>query len=343
MHKPTFRTLVAALALLLPSLFAFATSSALGARGLRHETKRAAHPHRAHHVGVHASHQSGRSPASVNQTTTTSTVLLGDEAVEPNRAGLSGGQAEAFPFPARASGTAGAVHVYLDFSNTATALLVGLYTNAGGRPGSLLSEASLSAPPAGAWDTAPLAPTQLVSGTTYWLAVLGTGGTLRFRDGTHWFYNRAHGSCTALTSAQTTLDTLPAAWSAGAARWTCPVSGYLTAAAASFPVEPPAPVEIAPPPRRPSKRRRPPKKPLPRSKPLPRPRSKRLPRRPPSKPLRHPQSKRLPRRLRSKRLRRPQSKRLPRRLRSKRLRRPRPPPQTVPCRRSQAPPKKAGN
>lgn len=161
MHKPTSRTLVATFALLLLALFAFATSSALGARSLRHETKRAGHPQRFHRPRSSArrtAHSSrggsaGDAPAVVRTvaTTTTSGALLGDEAVESSRDFLSAGQAEAFSLVARASGAAGAVHLYIDSHNRARTVVVGLYSNAGGHPGSLLSSGSGPASAAGTW------------------------------------------------------------------------------------------------------------------------------------------------------------------------------------------------
>jgi hypothetical protein len=230
-------------------LLTFVTSSALGASGLRHETKRARHAqrirrlHRSHHSrpGHGSSRGSGHGSVIVRTaSTTTSEALLGDEAVESNRDWLSGGQAEAFSFQARASGSAGAAHVYVDSDNSARTLIVGLYTNASSHPGVLLSTGSLSSPHAGAWNTATVAPVSLVSGTTYWLAVLGTGGALHYRD-------HAHGTCTALTSAQINLPTLAASWSTYKAYTTCPISAYLTPATETFPVDPPGPVELAPP------------------------------------------------------------------------------------------------
>lgn len=60
------------------------------------------------------------------------------------------------------------------------------------------------------------------AGTTYWIALLGTGtGNIYFRD-------RANGSCVAEASSQTTLTTLPASWAAGARYTDCPVSAYGT-------------------------------------------------------------------------------------------------------------------
>ena len=171
-------------------------------------------------------------------------MLLGDEAVESLKDHLAGGQAEAFPFPARTSGATGAVHVYIDSNDSARTLIVGLYANLNGHPGSLLTTGSLSAPQTGAWDTATVAPTQLVSGTTYWLAVLGTGGTLRYRD-------RWHGPCNAQTSRQTNLGALAAQWSTGTLYSTCPISAYVTPATSTLPEGPPLevqPVESPPPP-----------------------------------------------------------------------------------------------
>ncbi len=236
----------AASLLLVACALLLATSSALGAHRLRDETARASGRHSERHPGAahrRRPHQrSGGGSAIVRKAdTTTSTALLGDEAIESNRDSLSGGQAEAFPFPAHASGIARGVHVYIDSANTATTLLVGLYSNASGRPGALLGSGSLSAPAPGAWDIAPVSSTPLVAGATYWLTVLGTGGTLHYRD-------RPRGFCRALTSAQTNLQALAATWSTGDVYRTCPVSGYVTAAVPGFPVEPPAPVELTPPP-----------------------------------------------------------------------------------------------
>jgi hypothetical protein len=224
------RKLVTAIALLL----LFASSSAYGAQALRRETKRAFHHHatrrhatRRHHAGRSGPRSSGRSatahsPAALTATIApSSALLLGDEAVEPGRDSLSAGEAEAFPFRAVTSGLTGAVHVYIDYRNAAQTLIVGLYANAGGHPGALLTSGSTSSLKAHEWNTASVAPVPLASGSTYWLTVLGSGGTLRYRD-------RANGPCDAQTSAQTDLGALPSAWSTGEIYSTCPISAYLT-------------------------------------------------------------------------------------------------------------------
>ena len=65
--------------------------------------------------------------------------------------------------------------------------MVGLYADSGaGSPGPLLAQASISAPAAGAWNTAAVAPVDVAAGSRYWLAVLqpsGSGGVVQFRDG----------------------------------------------------------------------------------------------------------------------------------------------------------------
>ena len=162
----------------------------------------------------------------------------------------SAGQGRALPFHARAAGATGAVHLYVDSANTATTLLVGLYANRWHRPGALLSTGSALLPAARRVGHGAAGVDQLVSGATYWLAVLGTGGTLRFRDHTH-------GPCASLASAQTNLETPAATWSTGSSNGPCPVSAYATAAT-PFPVEPPAPVELVPPPAPPGKSTSPP-------------------------------------------------------------------------------------
>ncbi len=231
------RGLFAAIAVLLFS----ATSSALGAHTLHAGTKRAAH-HGAHNrrgpLGRSGARPSGRSSAIhvAAATTASSGLLLGDEALESQHDSLSAGEAEAFPFQALASGLAGSAHVYVDTHSGARTVVVGLYANAAGHPGALLTSGSLSSPKAHAWNTASVAPVELTSGTTYWLAVLGRGGTLRYRD-------RADGPCQAETNAQTGLAALPGTWTVGTSYSTCPISAYLTGARSVLPVDPPEPVE----------------------------------------------------------------------------------------------------
>jgi hypothetical protein len=173
--------------------------------------------------------------------------LLGDGAVESHVDYLGAGQAEAFRTQAGGSGVTGIAHVYIDSHNAATTLIVGLYSNASGHPGTLLSTGSVSSVQAGAWNAVSLTPSTVVAGATYWLAVLGEHGTLRYRD-------RRNGPCPSETSA-TGLGSLPVSWRTGKAYADCPISAYITAAesllSAPAPVEP-APAPAPPPPAAPT-------------------------------------------------------------------------------------------
>ena len=84
--------------------------------------------------------------------------------------------AVAFPFRTSVSGSVTAIDAYVDSRNAATKLLVGLYADNNGHPGARLATASLSSPKAGAWNLASINATDVISGGTYWIAVLGTGG-----------------------------------------------------------------------------------------------------------------------------------------------------------------------
>jgi outer membrane protein assembly factor BamB len=150
-----------------------------------------------------------------------STVLLGNQAIEAQRDTNRLGQAEAFPTTGAANGTMSSLSVYIDPTSTVSKVSAGIYANSGGHPGSLLAQAAVTSPTPGSWATIPLS-TPISAGTTYWIALLGTGsGTIYFRD-------RANGPCVSEASSQTTLTSLPATWTTGAAYTDCPVSAYGT-------------------------------------------------------------------------------------------------------------------
>ena len=148
-----------------------------------------------------------------------STVLLGNQVIETQRDSNRLGQAEAFQTTGTVSGTLSSLSVYVDPSASVSKLSAGIYANNGTHPGALLAQASVNSPTPGAWATLPLSA-PVTAGTTYWIALLGTGsGNIYFRD-------RANGSCVAEASSQTTLTTLPATWTSGARYADCPVSAY---------------------------------------------------------------------------------------------------------------------
>jgi hypothetical protein len=98
--------------------------------------------------------------------------------------------------------------------------VAGLYSNSNGRPGSLIASGSLASPVAAAWNTVTIGSASVASGDTYWVTVLGTGGTLYFRD-------RSGGSCDSVNSSQSNLQSLPSSWTSGAQWNTCPASAYV--------------------------------------------------------------------------------------------------------------------
>jgi PKD domain len=221
-------------------VFAVAAPSAFASNNSHSATFRAAH-HGARHRGVaHRPHHGRRAIRLVigqPAVTLSSAVLLGESSIESHVDYVTAGQAEAFRLQANGSDVAGIAHVYVDSRNAARTLLVGLYSNGAGHPVSLLSTGSVSAVQPGAWNAVSLTPTSLASGKTYWLAILGEGGTLRYRD-------RDKGPCPSETSAQTNLTALSASWKTGRLYTTCPVSAYVTAAPPVF--GPPSPVEPVP-------------------------------------------------------------------------------------------------
>jgi hypothetical protein len=165
--------------------------------------------------------------------TTGGPVLLGDQTVEAGVDQNSAGWAEAFPFSGASSGNATSISVYIDPANSAKTLVAGIYSDKGGHPGSLLGSGSLSSPKAGAWNVVSVTGIAVSAGSTYWIAVLATSGTLYFRD-------RTNGSCLSENSAQTSLTALPSSWTSGPQYNTCPISAYAQGTAATSPQSPPS-------------------------------------------------------------------------------------------------------
>jgi hypothetical protein len=150
------------------------------------------------------------------------TVLLGDQAVEPKIDGNAGGSAEAFSTVATTTGSVKQLTFYVDSTSAASSVIVGLYTDNGGHPGTLLSQSAVAAPAAGAWANVSMPAAGVTTGSTYWIAVLGPNGA-----GTVKFRNRCcGGGSPAEASSSTTLTALPATWSSGAPYKDGPLSAY---------------------------------------------------------------------------------------------------------------------
>ena len=148
-----------------------------------------------------------------------SPVLLGDQNVESQADSVSVGQAQAFQATANASGSVQSLVIYLDSTSTSSEVMAGLYADAGGQPGALLSQGSSTQLLSGAWNPILLPATSVVAGTPYWIAILGTGsGTPVLRSATT--------GCPGESSSQTSLLALPANWSGGGGTPACPLSVF---------------------------------------------------------------------------------------------------------------------
>jgi len=146
--------------------------------------------------------------------------LVGDQTVESGADWNSAGTGEAFQYTATASGSVNQLNIFLDSDSTATQAVVGLYTDASDNPGTLLTQGTITNPVADEWNAVNISAATVVSGTTYWIAVLGPvgAGTVRFRD--------VSSGGRAQTSSQTDLTGLPATWSSGTNYTNAPMSAY---------------------------------------------------------------------------------------------------------------------
>lgn len=154
-------------------------------------------------------------------------VLFGDQAIEGEHDSNAAGTAEAFQTTATAAGTLSTINLYIDSGSSAANVSVGLYADNAGNAGTLLTQGTLSSPPAG-WNAVSVAAVNVVSGTKYWIAVLGVDNSVNFRD-------RSSGPCISESNSAGNLSALPAKWTPGTKYTDCPLSAYGTGAAAPPP------------------------------------------------------------------------------------------------------------
>ena len=129
------------------------------------------------------------------------------------------GMAEAFPVRANSSGQVNYLSVFLDSSNTAQTVWVGIYTSYYGHPNKLLSQAVIPHPLPGQWNSVQIPTVQVKQWRRYWVALLGLNGQIEFRDNTS-------DECYSVTSLQTALTSLPATWSTSSQYPRCLVSMF---------------------------------------------------------------------------------------------------------------------
>ena len=108
--------------------------------------------------------------------------LVGDQTLAPSADSNNAGVAQAFSYTATGSGTTSDIELYVNTGTTATKLYLGLYADNGGEPGALLASGALSSPVSSAWNDVSVGSTAVTAGSTYWIALLGTGGALYYPD-----------------------------------------------------------------------------------------------------------------------------------------------------------------
>ncbi len=91
---------------------------------------------------------------------------------------LPEGRAQAFQAKAALTEWVTSHSVYLDGGSTATKVVAALYANSSGHPSTLLTQDSPRSPGSGAWESVPILPTRITSGTTYWIAIGSLSGPL---------------------------------------------------------------------------------------------------------------------------------------------------------------------
>jgi hypothetical protein len=166
-------------------------------------------------------------------------VLLGDQNIESNTDSYPAGHAQAFQITATATGTLSSLSLYVDPLSMASQGVMGLYSDNGGQPSTLLTQVTFS-PQAGTWNTYNVPAVQVVAGTSYWIAVLGLGsGRLYYRDIGNLYY-RIGITCNSVGSGPN-LTSLPATWYT---QWTygmCLLSAYGSGLLVSVSVVPNSP------------------------------------------------------------------------------------------------------
>ena len=154
-------------------------------------------------------------------------LLLGASAIGSASEHLPAGTARAFGFKSSRSGKVRSLIAYLARGSGAKRLQAGLYSARHGHPGRLLTFGSLSAVSSGHWVQIGVKAVSVKSGVTYWLAFLGTGGSLVLRD-------RAAAPCDGATPRHRSVRSLPRVWPSRRGARTCFVSAFASGSGSSL-------------------------------------------------------------------------------------------------------------
>jgi mannan endo-1,4-beta-mannosidase len=139
---------------------------------------------------------------------------VGTKIVYPDPATSAAGSAQAFPSTSTASGEVDRLNLYLDGSNTAGRVEIGLYSGTSSRAGRLRGRCVVTSPTPDAWNRCTFPAYTIRESGRYWLALLhpaGYSGTLKYREG---FVSGA----STFTSRSSGLSSLPPSWTNGANR-----------------------------------------------------------------------------------------------------------------------------
>jgi hypothetical protein len=167
---------------------------------------------------------------------------VGDKTLEVANDSSPAGEVEAFKTAPATAGYVDHMSVYLTSDTTATSVLVGLYSDAGSKPGTLLASGKISTITKNAWNSLPIS-TVTLSATTYWIALSGQAGAVGYRDRCC-----GNGGTLPAQSAAGTYTSLPASWTTGSytASGDAPLSAYAVGTAtAPTPTPAPAPTPFA--------------------------------------------------------------------------------------------------
>ncbi len=149
---------------------------------------------------------------------------FGNQNVESTVQSLPAGVAMAFQFTApQNTQMATNIQVYLDPSSTATRLEVGVYTTGTtGHPSSMPTGGWATSSLKAGWNTIPVSAQSFSAGQTYWIAIIGVGGTVQLRGQPGVTTNAVE------TSASSTLAGLPYTWVTGSVSTGGPISAYVS-------------------------------------------------------------------------------------------------------------------
>ena len=171
--------------------------------------------------------------------------FAGSNEIQTGTDTIAPGSPRAFNFNQNTTtaGTISRLSIYLDATNTASQVTLGLYANSSSRPGRRLAFCTVTAPRAGAWNSCPISPLT-ISTRSYWGAILqpmASTGTIRFRD-------VSSGGGDSYSSSTGSMSTLPTNFRVGQRGSGAPVSMFADLPPTPAPEPTPDPPPTTPPP-----------------------------------------------------------------------------------------------